>query len=1065
MKDSKHFKIYKSSAGSGKTFTLVKEYLKLVLSTKQKDYYRTILAITFTNKAAEEMKARVFMSLNDISKNLDKSHKNYALQEILLDELKIPLHELQHRAEQVLIHMLHHYSDIAISTIDKFTHKIIRTFAHDLHLPLNFEIEMESQNLLSEAVEILISKVGDNKYLTDFLIQFAESKADEDKSWNIEQDVLNFSYNLLKDDNEHFLNSLRSIDMLQYLEAIKKMRFIQRNFLNSLKAIGEEAIGLIKNNGIKDESFYQGKKGIATYFKNLSINNNKTSTPNSFVVATIKENKWFAGKISEEQKSKIEQIKDKLTILYLSAKKIIDENYIHYLAINELLVNIHSMALLQELEHILLEIKTERNILPIAEFNKLISNIVQNESAPFIYERIGEKYRHFLIDEFQDTSVMQWHNLLPLIHNSLSSGYFNMIVGDAKQSIYRWRGGEVEQFSKLPYIYSKQPLNNILKEREQALVQSHEILSLSKNWRSKKEIVQFNNQIFKFLAENYLGEFSYIYQNHEQEFIENNDGAWITCDIITDEKKDSSVKNEDEENLFDSKQKALQLTLEYIKKHIALGYQQKDICILCRKNIQGQEVADFLIKHNFSVISPDSLLLASNPTIQFIIHLLTYSINPDNRAVQVKILEYVIENSFIQHSIPEELYLQLSNGKLNIETILQTYNIPFSKLKIIQQSLFDAVQYIINLFDLNASPNPFIQFFLNAVFEFSTQKNNSIQDFLEWFNKKADKLSIIIPEGSDAIQIMTIHKSKGLEFPVVIIPFTNEYIKNSNAVLWVDIPKNLNVDIPVGLVSSGNSNEENIFQHEKLHEKNKTNLDIINLLYVAFTRAVDSLHLIFTEKYRNDSFIWFQKFFQENFSEYSINKTHIEISALSNKLRPQHKVTKESETFNKIISSNWYEKLNLSLTAPEAWNIDNPDQASEYGKQFHDIIAIINNENDLNEVFEKFVLEGDISKDEILILKYEVEKIVKHPLINKYFSSPYLVINEMDIIDKNGLTYRPDKIFIKDNEAVILDFKTGRKADKHIQQIHSYSSLLNDLGYKVNERYLCYTQSGEIISV
>lgn len=1061
---NKPFKIYKSSAGSGKTFTLVKEYLKLALSSNQKDYYRYILAITFTNKAAEEMKARVFVSLNDISKNLDKNHKNYALQKLLLDELNIPLHELQHRAEQVFIHMLHHYSDIAISTIDKFTHKIIRTFAHDLHLPINFEIEMESQNLISEAVEILISKVGDNKYLTDFLIQFAESKSDEDKSWNIENDILNFSYNLLKDDNEHYLNLLRSIDMLQYVEAIKKMRSIQRNFLKSIKTIGEEAIELIKNNGIKEESFFQGKKGIATYFKNLS-NHIIISNPNSFVVATIEENKWFAGKISEEQKSKIEQIKDKLTTLYFNAKNIIDENYIHYLAINELLVNIHSMALLQELENILTEIKKEQNILPIAEFNKLISNIVQNESAPFIYERIGEKYRHYLIDEFQDTSVMQWHNLLPLIHNSLSNGYFNMVVGDAKQSIYRWRGGEVEQFSKLPHIYSKQPLNNILKEREQALVQSHEILNLSKNWRSKKEIVQFNNQIFKFFAENYLGELSYIYQNHEQEFNENNDVAWITFDIIANEKKAASEINEDDENSFDSNQKALHLTLEYIQKHIALGYQQKDICILCRKKKQGQEVADFLIKHNFNVISPDSLLLASNPTIQFIIHLLTYSITPDNRAIQVKILEFIIENSIIKHSLPEELYLQLNNGKLNVESILHTYNIAFSKLRIIQQSLFDAVQYIINLFNLNASPNPYIQFFLNAVFEFSTQKNNSIQDFLEWFNNKADKLSIIIPEGSDAIQIMTIHKSKGLEFPVVIMPFTNEYIKNSNDFLWVDVPDDLNIDIPVGLVSSKKSNENNFFQSEKIHEKNKTNLDIINLLYVAFTRAVDSLHLIFTAKTKSNTYSWFQKYFQVNFSDFSTDKTHFEISPLSNKITPHHKVAKKSETFNTIISSNWYEKLNLSLTAPEAWNIDNPDQASEYGKQFHDIIAIINNENDLIEVFENFVWEGNISKEEILILKNEIEKIVKHPLLNKFFSSQYQAINEVDIIDKNGVTHRPDKIFIKGKEAVILDFKTGRKADKHIRQIHAYSTLLNELGYMVNERYLCYTQSCEIISV
>ncbi|MFN7014858.1 MAG: UvrD-helicase domain-containing protein [Bacteroidia bacterium] len=185
------FTVYKSSAGSGKTYTLVKEYLKLALANGQKDYYRYILAITFTNKASEEMKARVFLFLKDISKNLTANDKNFELQQSLSKELNISVHELQHRAEQTLEHMLHHYSDIAISTIDKFTHRVIRTFAHDLHLPLNFEIEMDTDTLLREAVEVLLSKVGEHKILTDFLVQFAESKADDNKSWNIENDIFN----------------------------------------------------------------------------------------------------------------------------------------------------------------------------------------------------------------------------------------------------------------------------------------------------------------------------------------------------------------------------------------------------------------------------------------------------------------------------------------------------------------------------------------------------------------------------------------------------------------------------------------------------------------------------------------------------------------------------------------------------------------------------------------------------------------------------------------------------------------------------------------------------------
>lgn len=1063
MSYNKPFTVYKSSAGSGKTYTLVKEYIKLALTTGQKDYYRYILAITFTNKAAEEMKARVFVCLKDISRNLTKSDKNYTLQQSLSKELNIPIHELQHRAEQTLIHMLHHYSDIAISTIDKFTHRIIRTFAHDLNLPLNFEIEMDSDSLLNEAVEILLSKVGEQQNLTNFLVQFAETKADDDKSWNIENDILSFASNLLKEDNERFLNSLRNFNINQFVEIIKLMRSIQYEFLKSLKKIGIEATLLIENNGINAESFYQGKNGIASYFKKLSAN--KVFTPNSYVLKTIYENKWLAGKVSTDQKLKIESIKDELTSLFFDAQDILKEKYAQYLAIEDLLKNIHSVALLHELENILERIKTEQNILPIAEFNKRISKIIQHESAPFIYERIGEKYRHFLIDEFQDTSVMQWQNLLPLIHNSLSGGYFNMIVGDGKQSIYRWRGGEVEQFSQLPKIFSKEPLTDIQKEQQQALEYAYNEQILKKNWRSKKEIIQFNNQFFRFLSNNYLGEFSSIYNNLEQEYKEDNSGAWITCDIISSENNKNSYLEEDEENSADSIQQALELTLQYIYKHIELGYKQKDICVLCRKNNQGQQVADFLIKHNLNVISPDSLLLASNQTIQFILHVLSYAVVPDNKVAQVKILEYLIHNQFIQHLLPEELFLQISNGEKSIESILNLYNIQLSNDIIVHQSLIDAVESIVRIFNLNKIPDPYIQFFLNAVFEFSTTKNNSISDFLEWFDKKSDKLSIILPEGSDAIQIMTIHKSKGLEFPVVIMPFVNEHISNSNKELWVNIPDNLKLEIPVGLISSNNADENNPFVNEKLYEKNKTNLDIINLLYVAFTRAVDSLHLVFTDKTKSNTYAWFSQYFAQYLDDFNKEKRHYEISPLTNELKPQHKEVKETSRFEKVISSPWYEKLQLSLTAPEAWNIDNPDQASEYGKQLHDIIAAVNSEDDLNEVLENFIFFGNISQEDSIKIKNEVIQIVKHPLLNKYFSGEYHSINEVEIIDEKGTTYRPDKIFLKNNEAVILDFKTGRKKALHELQIKNYALLLANLGFKVTEKCLCYTHTGEVINV
>jgi ATP-dependent exoDNAse (exonuclease V) beta subunit len=925
---------------------------------------------------------------------------------------------------------------------------------------------MDTEKLLTEAVDVLISRVGENEKLTRLLMAFTEAKAEEDKNWKIESDILSFSKNLLKEDNARFLDSLRNIDTDVFFETIKILRKKREEYLNILKKIGDEGVKVIEENALEMNDFSQGNRGIARYYYYLSEPNAGKILPNSFVVKTVEEDKWWSAKCSAQQKNKIEEIKDELTSLYLDAQDVIKEHHQEFLVIDSLLPYMHSMGVLQELEMVLEEIKSEQNILPIAEFNKRISEIVRNESAPFIYERIGEKYHHFLIDEFQDTSIMQWQNLLPLIHNSLSSGYFNMIVGDGKQSIYRWRGGEVEQFSSLPKIYSREPLNDVLIERQQSLEYAYSEKMLNKNWRSKKEIIQFNNDFFRFIADAKLDTLKKIYENLEQEFDDKKSGGWITLDIVP--KLDNNFNEIESEEFIDitASEKSLQIMLEYIKKHIQNGYTQKDICIICRKKTEGQMAANYLIENGLNVISPDSLLLANNKHVQFLINTLHYSIDREDREIQVKMLEYLFEQSLFKHPFPDEIYLKIARKEKYLEALLKEQNIYLSRELLIKQSLFDAVESIVRLFKLQHNPDPYIQFFLNAVFDFSTKRNNSIQDFLEWFNQKSNDLSIIVPEGSDAIQIMTIHKSKGLEFPVVIMPFANWQFTISENVLWVDIPENIEIELPSGLISARGSDDKNPFNELRQHEKNKSVLDSINLLYVAFTRAVDALHIILVEPKNNtNTFKYFTDYLKYKYPDYNQAQVHYDIVPLLGQAKPHHKEVAVTDKFQKLISNPWYEKLQLSLTAPEAWNIDNPDQASEYGKQLHDVLANINSENEMQQVIELFLFEGNIDREEAGKIKHEINNIVSHPLLNKYFKGEYKARNEIEIIDKDGKSYRPDKIFIKEKDAVIIDFKTGKKSKSHESQIENYSNLLQGLGYTVSQKYLCYTQSNEVIEV
>lgn len=598
-----NFTVYKSSAGSGKTFTLVKEYLKLALTDAQypPQKYRHILAITFTNKAAAEMKERIIKALKEIS---DVSNNDSVLLNILREETGLDIDKLKFRAQTILHTILHNYSDFAIGTIDSFVHRIVRTFAYDLQLPVNFEIEMDDNKLLLEVIDLLISKAGNDEHLTRALVEFTEAKADDEKSWHIERDLFDFSKNLLTEEGVIHLEKLKKISTEDFLNIRNKLNETIKKFESSVKKIAEEASQAISQQGLEHNSFYQGRSGISKFFSTIADGNFDKLEPNSHVSKTINENKWYTDKISSSDKAKIETIKGKLTEAFHSIQAIVQKQQSLYYLLKLINKNIYSLAVLNEIEKLMQEIKKQNNILHISEFNKIIANIVLNQPVPFIYERIGEKYNHYLVDEFQDTSVLQWQNLLPLIENSLAEGNLSMLVGDGKQAIYRWRGGEVEQFSQLPNVFLKEK-NEFVLEREQTLKRNYNEQLLNKNYRSRKEIIDFNNSLFSVLAGKLGATHNSIYHDHEQQSDSANTGGYISIDF---------VKGETEE--------AEQQTLEQVYNNIIRlqndNFKLSDIAILCRTNKKGSAIAEYLTAKGIAVLSAESLLLKNSKRVRFI---------------------------------------------------------------------------------------------------------------------------------------------------------------------------------------------------------------------------------------------------------------------------------------------------------------------------------------------------------------------------------------------------------------------------------------------------------------
>ncbi len=776
------FTVYKSSAGSGKTYTLVKEYLKIIL--RNPNDFRNILAVTFTNKAANEMKDRVIENLKELA-NSEHDPNNKAIKYLLpelLNETDLSREEIIKNARKSLALILHNYSDFSVSTIDSFVHKIIKTFAYDLHLPLNFDVELNADQLLIEAIDILINRVGIDEELTDLLIRFTESKADDESDWHIENDLLSLAKTLVKEDGQANVSRLKELTYQNFKDYAEQLNAFIRDFKTRVTEQASDAIKIINYHQIDYASFYQGKRGLVGYFIKLSKQSNNDFFENKNAIKTIKEDKWYAAKANQDEQSSIEGIKDELRNIYAKLQQIIEKDFKIYSLYKILAKQIYPLAVLNEIEKIVTEIKNQNNIVHISEFNKQISKIVFSEPIPFIYERLGEKYKHFLIDEFQDTSVLQWQNMIPLIDNSLSEGHFNMIVGDGKQAIYRWRSGEVEQFACLPEIFNKEnlPLSD---ERENNLKRNYQEQLLANNFRSKKEIVTFNNDFFKIISGKLDDSFRGIYDGMEQSANKDNTGGYVHLEFVS--------KSEDK-----TQEPILPRLKSLIDDILDSNRKLSDIALLCRTKKDARLCSSYLMENNISVLSSESLLLSASSEINLIISFIRYLLNPFDKIHLASVLQYLINKKEIKEKSLVEVFNTIR--KESSLTKMQELQAFFSKngysynsYRLLTLPIYDLLEEIIRVFDFDKKVDPYLQFFLDAALKYSLNGKSNVNDFLDWWDKEKENESVIIPEGIDAIRVLTIHKAKGLEFPIVIYPFANERVKRGLNRLWLEVDDDL----------------------------------------------------------------------------------------------------------------------------------------------------------------------------------------------------------------------------------------------------------------------------------
>jgi ATP-dependent exoDNAse (exonuclease V) beta subunit len=1045
-----HFYIYNASAGSGKTYTLVKEYLKMAMSGHGPEAFRKILAMTFTNKAATEMKERVLSTLEKLHLQ-DPSVAD--LMKSLEEETGLKAPEISIKADEMLRAILHNYADFSIGTIDSFMHRVVRTFAYDLHLPVTFSVELQKENLIQQAVDDLIDQAGENPEITSILKGFTEFYTDEEKGFDIRRELTETANDLLDDQKAEAIKLLSEIQPAEYIKLRTEFQKSTQLYEQKIRAIGESVCKLLEAHAIEIKSLANGAKGIYSFYKksaNFGIEFFDQLALGANGSKTIESDKWTSATCSPSEKDAIESIKDKLyqaveDILILQAKE--GKDYRLRIMIKD---SLFTMALMSELSNMIDKIRKDEHLMHISEFNRRVAEIVFHEPAPFIFERLGEKYQHYLIDEFQDTSILQWQNLLPLVQNGLATQSASLIVGDGKQAIYRFRGGDVEQFISLPEPYPHN-LSPMQLDRYTLLKANQKKLPLETNYRSLPEITNWNNKIYNALSENWLtGDFQNVYKDLNQKSPAKKTGGFVSVDFLV----------ADPENGFTLSDVQVHRILEIIRQLVdEKHYEYSDIAILTRNNKNGSFIANSLIAEEIPVISNESLLVASSSEVQLLLAWLRVLADQNTSVNLFHICSYLVERNKLSIKTLPDLVTQCRMEENEVIELLSTAGIFINTERLRASSLPEACHSICRAFGFQLQSNPFLQFFMEAVWFATDQVTPDIPSFLENWEEKQTKLSITLPQNANAVRIMTIHKSKGLQFPVVIFPFAvNETRKGTYE--WVSDQNRLPAGLPSARLSISKKLELTVFADLLELENNRYNLDLINLMYVATTRPEDALYILTEDKELKDAAGWgnfLNHFCSTKGSEHKVSEKLYAWGddAFVNQRTKMPKADEDSILVRYSIGA-WQDKIQIHRESNLIWDAEDPSEAVLQGKLVHLALSWINTKDDLPMVKQRLLEDGLCSAVEAGKIITQIENLLLLPELEACFKSNVKRYSERTLILADGTLLRPDRVVETEHETIVIDYKTGKAKPSHTKQIEGYMQTLEGMGKKSLKGYLVY---------
>jgi ATP-dependent helicase/nuclease subunit A len=1055
--------IYSASAGSGKTYKLTGIYLSALFRSRYN--YRRILAVTFTNKATAEMKSRILDNLHRLS----VGEKSDYLPGLLL-ETKKSEDWIRSESGEILNAILHDFSRFSVSTIDSFFQKILRAFAREAGLHAGFNIELDHSILLSSAVDEMINSASDDIKLRNWLITYALTNIEDEKSWNLKKGIVKLAEELFKENYKILSADERSnLENKDFLLAyIEKLKSVSAEFEKKMTEFGKLAMMIYTSFDLTEDMFYQKGKGVPKYIRSLA--GGSVPEPNSYIRGIMNEPpRWSTGKAVPQLQDAID---NGLGGILIEAINYYDVNFITSNSARTVLSNIFALGILSDVLKNVRKISASENSFLLSDAGEILNLITRGDQSPFIYEKVGNRYENFMIDEFQDTSIIQWNNFEPLIANSMAEGFDNLVVGDVKQSIYRWRNSDWQILGKV----LKSQVDN-----DRFLIEP-----LTTNWRSHSNIIKFNNALFTIIpkqtdqalaADSLPVSFQEMYSEAVQKDPGNKPDGFVSIEFLENE----PAKKWEE--------KVLERIPSVIESVQDRGYSVSDIGIIVRNGREGAMVLKSLIdysnknqsvgKYNYNVVSNDSLLLSNSHVICFIISLLEVVNTPSDTIARASMLRYYLlasgepdadKASLISRTLSEESRNFFPDG---YEVLLETVR---------QVPLFEAIESVIRFFDLGKySWNvAYLNTFQDYVVNFTGNKNSDIQSFLDWWETTGSKKSVVLPGSQDAMRILTIHKSKGLEFKIVILPFLSwnlDHMPFMQQVLWVK------PEVPpfneLGIIPVRYSKDllATIFSDCYRDEKSSVYLDNINLLYVAMTRSMDAIYGFSVSNPRSANTIAavLKNAFStatEPGSETGLNLTDYYFPDTCRFEFGKLPENKNDRADNRNIASPGYhvsrsmESLKLKLHGENYFSSGNEELRKKinYGKLMHEVFEGINTPADIGMAVRKLVLDGKLPADQADDIVKKVGALISVPEVSGWFSSDAVIMKEAGILLTSGNTRRPDRVILRDGKTTIIDFKFGNENENYIEQVNLYRGLLSAMGYKNIEAFIWYVDKNKIVS-